>query len=153
MEKQFVPYELALRMKEIGFDEPCLASYYTDIPENLLKKKSKNIDYRKQFNGLEYHPLDKNGVEWEPNFIRNTDKTHYVSASTFSQAFRWFREKYIIQSWISSIIDPVGFVYEYRVHIHQEESSVENFDSFEIYKDAELFCLKKLIEIVEKQYF
>jgi hypothetical protein len=26
MEKEFVPYELALRMKQLGFDEPCMAS-------------------------------------------------------------------------------------------------------------------------------
>jgi hypothetical protein len=25
MEKEFVPYELALRMKTLGFDEPCMA--------------------------------------------------------------------------------------------------------------------------------
>jgi len=26
MEKEFVPYEVALKMKAIGFDEPCMAS-------------------------------------------------------------------------------------------------------------------------------
>jgi hypothetical protein len=28
MEKEFVPYELALELKQLGFGEPCLASYY-----------------------------------------------------------------------------------------------------------------------------
>jgi hypothetical protein len=35
MEKEFVPYGLALRMKVIGFDEPCLGSYYSYSEENF----------------------------------------------------------------------------------------------------------------------
>jgi hypothetical protein len=31
MEKEFVPYELALRMKALGFDEPCFA---WSVPNN-----------------------------------------------------------------------------------------------------------------------
>ena len=27
MKKQFIPYELALELKELGFDEPCLGGY------------------------------------------------------------------------------------------------------------------------------
>ena len=126
MEKEFVPYKLALKLQELGFKESCFGMYCEGKFYELYPHCS------------DYYPKD---------VYREVD------APTFSQAFRWFREKYIIHSWISSIIDPVGFVYEYRVHIHQEESSVENFDSFEVYKDAELFCLEKLIEIVEKQYF
>jgi hypothetical protein len=32
MEKEFVPYQQALELKELGFDEPCLM-YYTDNGE------------------------------------------------------------------------------------------------------------------------
>ena len=35
MEKEFVPYELALRMKELGFDEPCFG-YYNNKGYSLL---------------------------------------------------------------------------------------------------------------------
>jgi len=28
MNKEFVPYELAVKLKELGFDETCLASYF-----------------------------------------------------------------------------------------------------------------------------
>lgn len=27
MKKEFVPYELAVKLKELGFDEPCLAVF------------------------------------------------------------------------------------------------------------------------------
>lgn len=29
MEEQFVPYEIALKLKKKGFDEPCFRYYYT----------------------------------------------------------------------------------------------------------------------------
>jgi len=67
MEKEFVPYELALKMKQLGFDKPCFAYY------NKSKKR---------------------------RFDRYTT-SHWPStclAPTFSQAFRWFREKYNILS-------------------------------------------------------
>ena len=30
MEEQFVPYELAIKLKELGFDEPCLGGFDDD---------------------------------------------------------------------------------------------------------------------------
>ena len=30
MEKEFVTYELALKLKELGFNEPCIATYDED---------------------------------------------------------------------------------------------------------------------------
>jgi hypothetical protein len=41
MEKEFVPYELAVKLKELGFDEPCFGYYdeggnlYTEMVEVL----------------------------------------------------------------------------------------------------------------------
>jgi hypothetical protein len=64
MEKEFVPYELALRLGSLGFDEPCIAWYV-----------SKSY-------GLEYGKVIK------PDLIKEA-----VLAPLFSQAFRWFRDK------------------------------------------------------------
>ena len=30
MREQFIPYEQALNLKELGFDEPCFATYNSD---------------------------------------------------------------------------------------------------------------------------
>jgi hypothetical protein len=69
MEKEFVPYELALRLGSLGFDEPCIAWYV-----------SKSY-------GLEYGKVIK------PDLIKEA-----VLAPLFQQAFRWFREKgYLIR--------------------------------------------------------
>ena len=34
MNKEFVPYEESLALKELGFDEPCLAHWYNETPTN-----------------------------------------------------------------------------------------------------------------------
>jgi hypothetical protein len=124
MEKEFVPYELALRMKQLGFDEPCLAYYQksavigddTILPIQIRNKAS-------NFNDNEY---SKMGVP-------------FCSAPTFSQAFRWFREKY----------DCIGFIYQPN-ETGYWAYSLEDKAKYDTYEEAELACLDKLIEVVEQ---
>jgi hypothetical protein len=128
MEKEFVPYELALKLKKLGFDEPCLGYYAAYI---LCTGQPQEIQ------------LDENG-----NYKKSkTESFPIIAAPTYSQAFRWFREKYKL----SGIIE-IG-TQEYSFIIFDEEK-----DSREItssmngsYEEAELACLKKLIEIVEER--
>jgi hypothetical protein len=70
MNKEFIPYEQALELKELGFDERTLDAYYktTDGGVSLLRF----IDKGRQIN----YP-----------FVR-------IPAPLYQQAFRWFREKY-----------------------------------------------------------
>jgi hypothetical protein len=121
MEKEFVPYELAVKLKTLGYDEPCLCSwnFYT----NELN-----------FNG-------------QPSTFSSED---VIQLPTFSQAFRWFREKYNIHSFIIPLIDEVGFVYKYQARVHTKESAVEIIGEFETCEEAELACLEKLIELTFK---
>jgi hypothetical protein len=109
VDKEFVPYEQALALKELGFNEPCLASYF---------HASKRLDI-----AVEY--------------VRHGEYT--VLAPTFSQAFRWFREKHKLHCHIEYI--PAGDVYEWWIK-HDRAN-------YPTYEEAELACLKKLIEIVK----
>jgi hypothetical protein len=43
MNKEFVPYEQALELKELGFDEPCFGYYKHE--ELLIEGKYKNSDH------------------------------------------------------------------------------------------------------------
>ena len=67
MSKEFIPYEQASELKELGFDEPCFG-YYTGDKKHLLIR---------------------------PNMgRRNEDLNDIVcTAPLYQQAFRWFREK------------------------------------------------------------
>lgn len=73
IQKEFVPYEQALELKELGFDGKCGACYY--------KKFDNEIGYHKVYRDF--------------NFVQLT-----VSAPTFSQAFRWLYQKLDIEKGI-----------------------------------------------------
>ena len=131
MEKEFVTYKLALRMKTLGFDEPCFGFY---------KLGNINIYYGTILQGQNH------------KFRNNTQLNFYgdlkekISAPTYSQAFRWFREKYSYQSFISPSNELTYLAYDF---------TLKGFDGyfkskqFKTYEEAELACLEKLIEIVE----
>jgi hypothetical protein len=130
--KEFVPYELAVKLKPIGFDEECFGYYHV------------NVGYTK---GYAFCYFDK-----PKRFKDGFD----LLAPTFSQAFRWFREKNIyatINTYHSVNEDkPFGLSIDY---LH-ESGKWGYFDyrgesDFETYEEAELACLEKLIEIVESK--
>jgi hypothetical protein len=124
MNKEFVPYELALELKQLGFDEPCLAGYST-----LTEK-------------LEYYsrPL-------------LTKDSFTVDVPSYSQAFRFFREKYELfhsTNYQDDNSGPGGF--DYEILNKRGKSQVDDeYLEFDTYEEAELSCLKKLIEIVKNK--
>ena len=137
MEKEFVPYEPSLVLKELGFDGKCLAGFYTYADENLVLNK---YDYRGKFN-INYSGDD--------DYIINTNKEYYVSAPLFSQVFRWFREKY---GYDVSIKKCTSTQYKFVITQSFVENDYYFIDfPFPSHKNAELECLKKLIEIVKRK--
>ena len=123
IEQEFVPYAETLALKELGFDELCLG-YYTIYSDGEVK----------------FFTSDKG--------FRN------LEAPTFSQAFRWFRDKRGLVSWISFRID---WKKKYLWYITDVKNIAARdgdyiFDILiESYEEAELACLKKLIEIANEQ--
>ena len=127
MEKLFLPYELALEIKTLGFDKPCLFDY------NRWNTVRLNDSY---FNYVNY-----NAGEF------------MVSAPLFQQVFKWFRDKYDLHSLIESYNqdengNDIEYIYSYRIvtnKIFPKEMNV----FLNSYEEAELECLKKLIDIVK----
>ena len=52
MEKEFVPYELAVKLKELGFDEPCLG-YYSNV-EFVFGNHTNNVMQRFRYSAPTY---------------------------------------------------------------------------------------------------
>jgi hypothetical protein len=127
MEKEFIPYEQALALKELGFNEPCFARY--EYIRNELQFPFWNPKNHNQKTG--------NGINYQ-----------FISAPLYQQAFRWFREKYDITSFIQRFEGDV-FDYEINSYIFEEETDFGD-GYFDTYEEAELACLKKLIEIIKE---
>jgi hypothetical protein len=120
MEKEFVPYEQALALKELGFDEPCFAT----------------ID--------QTYYLHINGTKKLP---RGSMMYDTIDCPTFSQAFRLFREKYSYYAFLQPTSDLISENYCFK--ILDQYSGKFYSKSYKTYEEAELECLKKLIEIVK----
>jgi hypothetical protein len=122
MEKQFIPYEQALALKELGFDLPCLFDYNRWNTERL------NDSY---FNYVNYNVREGS-----------------VSAPLYQQAFRWFREKHNLKGHIEAVeyLDETPDTYHWCVF----DKFNSGYDQL-TYEEAELECLKKLIEIVKRK--
>jgi len=136
MNKEFVPYKESLDLKELGFDEPCFGFYKLD-----------NIDV--------YYDTILQGNKHK--FRSNTELNFYgdlkekISAPTFSQAFRWFREKYKLFHHTQSVDEFRQDVWwECVVYGKTENKRHIRCQPEETYEEAELECLRKLIEITKR---
>ena len=131
MKKEFVTYEQASALRELGFDKPCFG----------------------------YYLQDKRFVTYEEKRAMPKQTENCICAPTYSQAFRWFRDKYNILLDVVAYYDeiqlplsktnlqkPKGyFVWDF----YDEDFTEETSTKFEIYEEAESACLDKLIEIVK----
>lgn len=122
MNKLFVPYAESLELKELGFDEPCFGLFTRSNNELLIKEIPNQQECEQYFGG--------------------------ILAPTFSQAFKWFREK----SFRFCVIDdhsnnekPYTFTTEHEYYYDVGSGN----DWYKTFDEAELECLRKLIEIAK----
>ena len=141
MNKEFIPAYQALELKFLGFNEDCFGYYH-----NVLGSDNKNL------------------------FIEATSKELYTRitipeyentlAPLYQQAFRWFRENHNIMFQIYYLHNGNHSVIihkttpEYMDIVDQLQLSsgcVDEVVDCYSYEQAELECLKKLIEIVKEK--
>ena len=130
MKNEFIPYEQALELKNLGFDEYCYAKY-----------NRKEFQHNSLGGGINY-----NDISYGNNLI---------SAPLYQQAFRWFREKYNLFSVIDvdQTMEPL-FCYslsKYKGNFQWDNILPTYSELYYTYEEAELACLKKLIEIVKNK--
>ena len=132
MNKEFVTYNQSLALKELGFDEPCLAKH--DLKHILLR------------------------VE-ECKSQENAQELDYILAPLYQQAFRWFREKHNLCGEVYTVnMGAIDYTFQIR-DLYSEDIKHDNFEvytggyvgTFLTYEEAESACLDKLIEIVKNK--
>ncbi len=133
--KDFVPYQEAIELKQLGFDEPCFATYNTD------KKVSRNPS----------HNIEDLPIEGQPYYWNNS-KIHKdtVTAPLYQQAFRWFREKSFICHVTNDLSDNLHDEIYVYVMTKGYGDLIDRSEEYRTYEEAELACLQKLIELVKK---
>lgn len=139
MEKEFVTYPPALRMKALGFDEPCLAAFEDN--GNLFIYWNDLVNISELFNSQRFCE----------------EKDYECLAPTWQSAFAWFREVHGI--WVTfeyndcDCVDTdicwyVGKCFIWGIGPLFLTNELNDFKTLE---EAQQACLEKLCEIVEKQ--
>lgn len=151
MNKQFVTYEIALAVKELGFDEECLAYYskeaiYRDKDYNktnfvLLsaKKRGELVGHGSIRNYLFQWLLDNNRTYGELHTLSQS-----VTAPLWQQVIDWFREKY---NYFIYIIHREGkYGWKIDSNICYEDFSAIIYSTYEEAREA---AILKAIEIIK----
>ena len=103
MYQEFINYQEAKDLKELGFNEKCAAHYLGEEREDLELK-------------------------WEIYRNLSINTSNLIQAPTYGQAFRWFRKKY---NMFHSIGNTNISVYHTPVHKHHTTQMIQGCKSFE----------------------
>ena len=120
LQKEFVPYQEALELKELGFDEPCFGSWETEHVKVPTYTHSISEFYTNS-----NHPRGK------------------TTAPTYSQAFRWFRDN----GYEAFPKKTENNEYYYTIEYGHWTFIMD--DKYYSYEEAELACLKQLIRMLK----
>lgn len=162
MNNNFTLYQEALELKELGFDEECFGCY--ELAEVRDYKKDLEIRNEIVLNTL--------------NGYRKYDDESQTSAPLYQQAFKFLREKLITKIITSERGDyiegnftllPLIFLNKYEIRVIGESVSyyidktigrnipfykepLHRFtESAPTYEEAQLACLKRMIQIVKNK--
>lgn len=115
MDFEFIPYEIAKKLKEKDFDEPCIAYYHIYEDE---------ID---SINSLEY------AYDWD---FYNSKNKYRCGAPTISQVLKWLKDKKYIDTEIHLIDGNTTFMrgqqYQLLIYINRELIHTIQCETYEI---------------------
>lgn len=121
MKDLFVSFEEAVKLKELGFDEPCFF-YYNEAGESMC-----------------HAPILETNSSYKHNEI---------SQVLYSQAFEWFRIKHNISSYIRADWQPDWNAYSYQCYFNQDKEQFNLIKYYNTYEEAQLKCLQELIKMI-----
>ena len=145
MKKEFVTYEIALKLKELGFDEECLGFWYVSQINNSCIELRYGMCIFKS-TSIELSKYPKN-----------------VLAPLYQQVVDWFREKHNIHIEIELTDNTMQFYYQYCIvdsknrECHDEDmidqaTRIYNYNErFNTYEEAREQAILKTIELCQKE--
>jgi hypothetical protein len=133
IEEQFVGYEIALKVKELGFNEECFATY------------------------------DENKTFELQDFVQNYDTfpSHMIAVPLYQQVLQWFREEHNINIEVPYLpnVSKYGIVVSKKDVIPKSLNKNENykraflitdsFIKFDFYIEAINHAIVKAIELIK----
>lgn len=128
-------------MTTIDFDNTAPNFTFGALKWYLCKELQSYLQREQEFNLPSLNNMAVN-INYNTKYYA---KEGTISAPTFSQAFRWFREKHKLLSYIDKcLIDTFRYNIDYN-------NSIIGLSGHTTYEEAELACIIKLIEIVKNR--
>ncbi len=124
MEKEFIPYEQALALKELGFDKLCFGYCLMSFKKDIVKE------------GI-------NGC------VNSALESHEVALPLYQQAFAWFRDKHKLHCSPEYVLTGQSKGIRFQINYYSDITILSKWR--DKYEEAELECIKKLIEIVKEK--
>jgi hypothetical protein len=138
MKEQFVTYEIAKRLKELGFNEPCLATY---------NERRDEVEFQ-MFTS--YNMAGQNNAQPPKGFLNSVVHKKIICAPLWQQVEEWLREKHRIvvgaqlqgnsfkQSWIPYHIQNLN------------PNNTKHFNDRELYEQAREAATLAALELISK---
>lgn len=140
MEEDFVPYPEALALKKLGFNEPCLMVFYgTNRPD-----KEDKLYLPSAFGKIRNSDLitdETIGIWWEGQ----------VTAPLYRKAFKWFRDKYNLNGQVAFCEYAIKTENSWKFTLDNPTDRQYWNGKFDSHEEAELACLKNLIELAKEK--
>ena len=152
MEKQFVTYEIALSLKELGFNEPCLGFFDKELFLFCLVDQESDCE----INTITY----KNGLN---NIIADINYETIIIAPLWQQVIDWFKKKLDLNIEVNYLpnIKKYGIIVSDMNIIPRELTKEENlrrsiditnhYVKYDSYEEAREQAILKTIELCKKQ--
>lgn len=139
MKDQFVTYEIAKRLKELGFNEPCWAWY--NLPDQ---------DTRYCYSEGR-SPLVNDHEEWEAKC--NNRQVENIGLPLWQQAIDWLREKYreeftIEPVYINGKPDGCKAKFYRNGQFIGSSTHTSNFDP-RTYEQVRKDCIERILEVIK----
>ena len=126
MKEQFIPYELAIELRNLGFDDYVFAFYWTDTKQLILDSP----DYLGKHNGVHLQaPLWQQSFDYFRIKYKYSGEVYYFESADFG---KWHFD-----------IEPLTS--------DGERYTISEIEGFKTYEEARQVCLEKLIETVKNE--
>ena len=152
MKNEFVTYEITVKLKELGFDEPCFG-YYTPMKPWMIEPT--NINFTIHFHGPNWANSDntmyfmylQNSFGDRSCTIKNSEFTkaiYNIAVPLWQQVIDWLREEHDLE------IELPKYNLKYLPHIYKNLTCIWQGD-YTDYIIARKQAILKAIELCQKK--
>ena len=146
MNEDFVTYELAVKLKEKGFDEECLAYYtseYTLYTNKVVLCDDKYLEVAE----IDYEECLRSYNTQKDRLLRTI-----VDAPTISQVLKWLREEkkiYIVIAVNPTLSTKDKIAYYYQVYSNSNGATSDYYESEECYAQWEDCAIESIKSVLK----